>query len=152
MKIFLISITVISSILMIIVILLQQGKGAELGAAFGRGAQGGLFSASGKANFMTRTTSTLVAVFLLSSLALSIFVNENREDRVLEELQQSDTSRAVEALDENLVIDGDTLEISGDDIESSAATETLEVTGEETEETEKPTDTAPAVTEESPQN
>lgn len=86
MQIFLISITVVSSILMILVILLQQGKGAGLGAAFGSGAQGGLFEASGKANFLSRATSGLAAVFLLASLALSIFVGGG-EDGVFRELQ-----------------------------------------------------------------
>ena len=89
MKIFLISLTVISSILMIAVILLQQGKGADLGAAFGRGAQGGLFTATGKANFLTRTTSVLVTVFLVSALWLSLYLGGSRKDEVLEELQKS---------------------------------------------------------------
>ena len=87
MKIFLISLSVVSSILMVIVILLQQGKGADLGAAFGRGAQGGLFTASGKANFLTRITSVLVTVFLVSALALSVFLGSSQQDGVLEELQ-----------------------------------------------------------------
>lgn len=86
MKIFLISITVVSSVLMIIVILLQQGKGAELGAAFGRGAQGGLFEASGKANLLSRATSALALVFLMSSLALSLFVGGG-EDGVFRQLE-----------------------------------------------------------------
>lgn len=103
MKIFLICITIISAILMIIVILLQQGKGAELGAAFGRGAQGGLFTAAGKTNFLTRTTSTLMTIFLLSALSLSVFLSDSREDGVLRELEQSDTTRALEAIDEEVL-------------------------------------------------
>ena len=90
MKIFLISISVVSSILMIIAILLQQGKGADLGAAFGRGAQGGLFTTSGKANFLTRITSILVTVFLVSALALSVFLGSSQQDGVLEELGGED--------------------------------------------------------------
>ena len=87
MKIFLLSLTVVSSVLMVVVILLQQGKGAELGAAFGRGAQGGLFASRGKANFLTRATSILVTVFLLSSLALSLFLGDSRQDGVRQELE-----------------------------------------------------------------
>ena len=108
MKVFLISITVVSSILMIIVILLQQGKGAELGSAFGRGAQGGLFTASGKANFLTRTTSALVTIFLLSSLALSIFLSGSRQDGIFDELGggEAGSVEAVESLDTLLEQDG----------------------------------------------
>lgn len=87
MKIFLIAISVVSSILMVVVILLQQGKGADLGAAFGRGAQGGLFNSTGKANFLTRITSGLVTVFLLSSLFLSIHLGQENREGVLQDLQ-----------------------------------------------------------------
>ena len=104
MKIFLISITVVSSILMVIVILLQQGKGAGLGAAFGRGAQGGLFTATGKANFLTRMTSGLVTVFLLSALALSVFLGNNENQEVLQQLQGDSTE--ITANDEESVILG----------------------------------------------
>ena len=87
MKIFLISITVVSSVLLTIVILLQQGKGADLGAAFGRGASGGLFTTTGRANFLTRITSALATVFLLSALALSVFLGDSQQDGVLQELE-----------------------------------------------------------------
>jgi preprotein translocase subunit SecG len=52
-------------------VLLQHGKGADMGAAFGSGASGSLFGASGSANFMSRTTAVLAAVFFLTSLSLS---------------------------------------------------------------------------------
>ena len=63
MSLLLTALVVISAILMVGVILLQQGKGAELGAAFGRGAQGGLFGSTGSANFLTRTTKWLAVAF-----------------------------------------------------------------------------------------
>src|SRR5215813_13082096 len=48
-------------------VLLQHGKGADMGAAFGSGASGSLFGASGSANFLSRTTAILAAVFYLTS-------------------------------------------------------------------------------------
>jgi preprotein translocase subunit SecG len=56
-------------------VLLQHGKGADVGAAFGSGASGSLFGATGSANFLSRTTSVLAAVFFLSSLGLAYLAN-----------------------------------------------------------------------------
>jgi len=52
-------------------VLLQHGKGADVGAAFGGGASGSLFGASGAANFLSRTTAILAAIFFLTSLGLT---------------------------------------------------------------------------------
>ena len=52
-------------------VLMQHGKGADMGAAFGSGASGSLFGSSGSANFLSRTTATLAAVFFVTSLSLS---------------------------------------------------------------------------------
>jgi preprotein translocase subunit SecG len=52
-------------------VLLQHGKGADMGAAFGSGSSGSLFGAAGSANFLSRTTAILAAVFFLSSLGLT---------------------------------------------------------------------------------
>jgi preprotein translocase subunit SecG len=52
-------------------VLLQHGKGADMGAAFGSGASGSLFGASGSANFLSRSTAVLAAVFFLTSLGLT---------------------------------------------------------------------------------
>ena len=95
MKIFLLSVTVVSSLLMVGVILLQQGKGAGLGSSFGGGARGGLYETAGKANFLTRATSILATIFLASSLGLSLYLG--RETGVLEELRQTPASIAAEA-------------------------------------------------------
>ena len=56
-------------------VLLHHGKGADVGAAFGSGASGSLFGATGSANFLSRTTSILAAVFFLSSLGLAYLAN-----------------------------------------------------------------------------
>jgi preprotein translocase subunit SecG len=56
-------------------VLLQHGKGADVGAAFGGGASGSLFGATGSANFLSRTTAILAVVFFLSSLGLAYLAN-----------------------------------------------------------------------------
>jgi len=56
-------------------VLLQHGKGADVGAAFGSGASGSLFGATGSANFLSRTTAILAAVFFVSSLGLAYLAN-----------------------------------------------------------------------------
>ena len=56
-------------------VLIQHGKGADMGAAFGSGASGSLFGASGSANFLSRTTAVLAAVFFVTSLGLSYMSN-----------------------------------------------------------------------------
>ena len=52
-------------------VLVQHGKGADMGAAFGSGASGSLFGSSGSANFLSRTTAVLATVFFITSLGLS---------------------------------------------------------------------------------
>ncbi|MCC7547667.1 MAG: preprotein translocase subunit SecG [Burkholderiales bacterium] len=54
-------------------VLLQHGKGADMGAAFGSGSSGSLFGASGSANFLSRSTGILAAVFFITSLGLTWF-------------------------------------------------------------------------------
>jgi preprotein translocase subunit SecG len=54
-------------------ILLQHGKGADMGAAFGSGSSGSLFGASGSANFLSRSTAVLATLFFLTSLGLTWF-------------------------------------------------------------------------------
>ncbi|MGE4243181.1 preprotein translocase subunit SecG [Ramlibacter sp.] len=60
---------------MIGLILIQHGKGADMGAAFGSGSSGSLFGATGSANFLSRTTAVLAAVFFACTLALAYFGN-----------------------------------------------------------------------------
>ena len=60
-------------------VLLQHGKGADMGAAFGSGASGSLFGATGSANFLSRTTAIMAAVFFLTSLGLSYVASDRPE-------------------------------------------------------------------------
>jgi preprotein translocase subunit SecG len=65
---------VIVALIIIGLVLLQHGKGADVGAAFGSGASGSLFGASGSANFLSRTTGILAAVFFLTTFVLAYLV------------------------------------------------------------------------------
>lgn len=66
----------LSALAMIGLILVQHGKGADAGAAFGGGGSASLFGATGGANFLSRTTAVLATVFLTSTLALAYFGNK----------------------------------------------------------------------------
>ena len=61
---------------MIGLILLQHGKGADMGAAFGSGASGSLFGATGSANFLSRSTAVCAAIFFVCTLSLAYFSND----------------------------------------------------------------------------
>ncbi|MDP1684696.1 preprotein translocase subunit SecG [Hydrogenophaga sp.] len=73
----LLAVQILSALTMIGLILMQHGKGADAGAAFGGGGAGSasLFGASGGANFMSRSTAVLAAVFLGCTLGLAYFGN-----------------------------------------------------------------------------
>jgi len=71
-------------------ILLQQGKGATAGAAFGSGASSTVFGSRGSASFMTRTTAILATLFFLNSLGLAMLANntETAPSSVVDKLNQ----------------------------------------------------------------
>jgi len=69
----LVGVQMLTALSMIGLILIQHGKGADMGAAFGSGSAGSLFGASGSANFLSRTTAVLAAVFFACTLLLAYF-------------------------------------------------------------------------------
>jgi len=71
----LLTVQLLSAVAMIGLVLIQHGKGADMGAAFGSGASGSLFGASGGANFLSRTTAVLATVFFACTLLLAYFGN-----------------------------------------------------------------------------
>jgi preprotein translocase subunit SecG len=75
---FLIVIQVICAASIIVLILLQHGKGADMGAAFGSGASGSLFGASGSANFLSRTTAVLAAIFFVTTIGMAYMATNAR--------------------------------------------------------------------------
>jgi preprotein translocase subunit SecG len=66
---------ILSALGMIGLVLVQHGKGADMGAAFGSGSSGSLFGASGGANFLSRTTAVLATVFFIATLTLAYLGN-----------------------------------------------------------------------------
>jgi preprotein translocase subunit SecG len=75
-------------------VLMQHGKGADMGAAFGSGASGSLFGATGSANFLSRTTGVLAAVFFATSLTLAYVASNQPKTTgsVMQETVQSQTA------------------------------------------------------------
>jgi preprotein translocase subunit SecG len=69
----LLAVQMLSALGMVGLILVQHGKGADMGAAFGSGGSGSLFGATGGANFFSRTTAVLATVFFVSTLLLAYF-------------------------------------------------------------------------------
>lgn len=65
----------LTALVMIGLVLIQHGKGADMGASFGGGSSGSLFGATGSANFLSRSTAACATVFFLSTLALAYFSN-----------------------------------------------------------------------------
>ena len=75
----------IVAIAVIALVLLQHGKGADMGAAFGSGSSGSLFGATGSANFLSRSTAMLATLFFLTSLGLAYFgLQQHKASSVLD--------------------------------------------------------------------
>ncbi len=62
-------------------VLLQHGKGADMGAAFGSGSAGSVFGSAGSANFMSRSTAILAIIFFASSIGLTVFSTKKADNR-----------------------------------------------------------------------
>jgi len=77
---------------LIALVLLQHGKGADAGAAFGSGASGSLFGSRGPTSFLSRSTAVLAIIFFANSLALSYLAGHARApSSVVEQFQEGDT-------------------------------------------------------------
>lgn len=92
---------VILAVVLIGLVLMQQGKGADMGAAFGSGSAGSLFGASGSATFLSRTTGFVAAMFFITSMSLTYFsANQSDSDSVMgfvTEVGEADGSTAVKS-------------------------------------------------------
>ena len=81
MEIVILVLHVLAAVGIVGLVLLQHGKGADVGAAFGSGASGSIFGASGSANFLSRATAILALVFFLTSLGLTDFSSRKSDTR-----------------------------------------------------------------------
>ena len=80
---------VLVALLIIVFVLLQRGKGAETGAAFGSGASGTVFGARGSANFLSRVTAVLATLFFASSLVLAGVGKPKPQESLLDTFEQT---------------------------------------------------------------
>ncbi len=71
MEIFILSIHVIAAAAILVLVLLQHGKGADMGASFGTGSAGSVFGAAGSANFLSRATGIAATIFFVTSIGLT---------------------------------------------------------------------------------
>ena len=89
METFVLILHLLFAVSVIVLVLLQQGKGADMGASFGSGASGSLFGSSGSANFLSRTTAILAGLFFVTSLVLTYFTgHQNKTLGVMQGQQQ----------------------------------------------------------------
>ena len=89
-------VNIVSALAVIGLVLMQHGKGADMGAAFGSGASGSLFGATGSANFLSRSTAVLATVFFVTALLLANFQSQQSKSAgsVMQTNVESDPSNA----------------------------------------------------------
>jgi preprotein translocase subunit SecG len=71
-----VAVQILAAVSMIGLVLVQHGKGADMGASFGSGSSGSLFGATGSANFLSRSTAVAAGLFFCCTLALAFFAND----------------------------------------------------------------------------
>ncbi|MDH5480724.1 MAG: preprotein translocase subunit SecG [Nitrosomonas sp.] len=116
---------VILAVALIVLVLLQQGKGADMGAAFGGGSSGSLFGASGSATFLSRMTGFIAAMFFSTSMGLTYFsMNQTEELGIMGTMGEIVESKsATELTDSESMLDlGDDTMLNSD---SPAINDTL---------------------------
>jgi len=94
---FLLIVQVITCVSIIGLVMMQQGKGADMGAAFGSGAAGTVFGAGGGGSFLTRTTAILAVVFFVNCLLIAsplIRDNDSTADSIAEAIEQQEAAQA----------------------------------------------------------
>ncbi|MEN8108118.1 MAG: preprotein translocase subunit SecG [Pseudomonadota bacterium] len=114
---FLLVVQILVSISIITLVMLQQGKGADMGAAFGSGASGTVFGARGSGSFFTKATGFLAAVFFINCLLIaSPLIRQNMdsepqsvadqiEQQAVEDRQAADAEKVIEALEQKAAED-----------------------------------------------
>lgn len=153
----LIAIHVLCTIAIIALVLIQHGKGADAGAAFGGGgggASGSLFGSQGSANFLSRTTAVIATIFFITSLSLTyLYSHTTRPKSVTETVLESpvdtpaviETEQEVPALPEVPVDEDETVPAVADDVPVAPVQSPSGSSGQEDLDTpEVPADTVPA--------
>ena len=87
---------VVTAIVLVGLVLMQHGKGADMGAAFGTGSAGGVFGSAGSANFLSRTTAVAATMFFATSLSLTyISAHPTQEQGVMDRIGVENTAQKV---------------------------------------------------------
>tara|TARA_B110000495_G_C22560423_1_gene338208 strand:- start:49 stop:435 length:387 start_codon:yes stop_codon:yes gene_type:complete len=94
---------VVAAIAITALVLIQQGKGAEMGASFGSGASQTLFGSSGSGNVLTRSTTIFAIVFFITSLSLAVIARQSADLNVLGGNLIDDLDQVNTVLDANLL-------------------------------------------------
>ena len=89
---------VIVAISVVGLVLLQHGKGADMGAAFGSGSAGSLFGSSGASNFLSRTTAVCATIFFVTSLGLTYFSAPKSQSGVMQRIDPAKIEQNVPAI------------------------------------------------------
>ena len=106
-KIFLV-LLVLDALALIVLVLLQQGKGADVGAAFGSGSSGTVFGSSGGANFLTRLTTFFAVLFFVLSFSLAYLAKERTQSSAtlpmnkLSDRENEDSETTLEVANEEI--------------------------------------------------
>jgi len=123
------------ALLIIVLVLLQRGKGADAGAAFGAGASGTVFGARGSSSFFSRATAVCATAFFVSSLTLAYLSSQGSAtpESLLEDapLIEAEGEELPELSDEMPVSDMPSLEPTDDDVDLPTLEEAPAETGEE---------------------
>ena len=91
---------VITAVVLIGLVLMQHGKGADMGAAFGTGSAGSLFGSSGSANFLSRSTAVAATLFFVTSLSLTyIYSHPSQQQGVMDKVNAAQPVPAAPAVD-----------------------------------------------------
>ena len=85
---------VITAVVLVGLVLMQHGKGADMGVSFGSGSAGSLFGSSGSANFLSRSTAVAATVFFITSMTLTyLYANPSQQQGVMD---RHDVSKSVQ--------------------------------------------------------
>ncbi len=115
---FLMVLHVMVCVLLILVVLLQRGKGSDIGAALGGGGSNTVFGSRGAGNFLTKLTTGAAITFMLTSLSLSYLTNQESDLLVFDEevVAEGDTSAAADVLEEGVAEDDAAADASADEL------------------------------------
>lgn len=89
---------VVTAVVLVGLVLIQHGKGADMGAAFGSGSAGSLFGSSGSANFLSRSTAVAATIFFVTSLILTyLYATPVKQQGVMDKVDVQTLQQAVPA-------------------------------------------------------